>query len=107
MPKTLDQRIARARHCLEKAIRERRELDTRQQRRRLWRLLNPKAKAPQSPPKSELTDARLERQIRVAFVAHCAAPTTENWEVLRELISQRGPEQINKMEKERGLNDAR
>jgi len=41
MPKTLDQRIARARHCLEKAIREQRELDTRQQRRRLRRLLKP------------------------------------------------------------------
>jgi hypothetical protein len=37
--KTIEQRVARARFCLEKALREKRELDARQQRRRLGRLL--------------------------------------------------------------------
>jgi len=53
---------------------------------------------------SELDDSRLERQIKAAFDAHCANPTDENWKILRQLISQRSPEQIEKMEKQRGLD---
>ena len=56
---------------------------------------------------SELDDARLERQIKAAFDAHCANPTDKNWKTLRQLISQRSPEQIEKMEKQRGLVYAR
>ena len=39
MQKTLEQRIARARHCLQKAIREQRAQDAIQQHKRLRRLL--------------------------------------------------------------------
>ena len=40
--KTLEQRIARAQFCLAKAVREQRELDARQQRRRIRKLLKKK-----------------------------------------------------------------
>ena len=40
--KTLKQRIARAQFCLAKAVRDQRELDARQQQRRLRKLLKKK-----------------------------------------------------------------
>ena len=40
--KTLEQRIARAQFCLARAVRDQRELDARQQQRRLRKLLKKK-----------------------------------------------------------------
>lgn len=56
-------------------------------------------------PADNLTpDDILENEIEQARLFWHLHPTTPNWDRLVSLIKQRSPEQVKKMEEEKGLN---
>lgn len=48
-------------------------------------------------------DAALEVKIQNARVRFSQTNSQQDWDRLRELVGQRSPEQVRRMEKERGL----
>lgn len=56
-----------------------------------------------SPQPIRNPDSELERRIDAARARFAASPSPINWRSLTDLVQQRSPGQVSRMERERGL----